>query len=405
MEGAENGSLIDLPEIGEAQDALAVLDELPDNIYKHLSNPIRDVLSLAGKRQAKVIKAGKDSLLIQYELSLPPDLLPVLVLDASAKDRIAYDQQPEKPVWLKRVNKRYDQVTVHVTNGPSGKRAFWANDNYRERVKDCAAIIRDRPDNLGVAGDGRGGLYGCRRPPSRASTRRQGIASLTGKLKAVSDNLLKAQQEEEQRKRIASGDLSKPLGPIISTPKIKPPMEGRPRWRFLTRPEAERLLAAFQSDHARLLYTICLYSGCRKGQAIALTWDRVDFENNRIDFNEPDLADTVKRRAIVPMGAKLRAAMEAAYALRTIEHVIEFDGARATKVRWPWNRARKRAGLGMEVTPHVLRHTAASWLAMAGIPIEQASDLLACDPKTLRKVYRKFDPEYLSEAVIALEGA
>ena len=33
-----------------------------------------------------------------------------------------------------------------------------------------------------------------------------------------------------------------------------------------------------------------------------------------------------------------------------------------------------------------------------------ASRLLACDAKTLRRVYEKFDPDYLSDAVLALEG-
>jgi len=104
------------------------------------------------------------------------------------------------------------------------------------------------------------------------------------------------------------------------------------------------------------------------------------------------------------MGPKLRAAMEEAYRARTSGHVIEWNGQPVTVSRWPFQRARARAGLGPDVTPHVLRHTAASWLAMARIPIDEAADLLACDPDTLRRVYRKFDPDYLTDAVRALEG-
>lgn len=190
----------------------------------------------------------------------------------------------------------------------------------------------------------------------------------------------------------------------VRAPRIKPPPAPPPRERYLSRDEAERLLDAFESPHARLLYTICLFTGCRKGQAIALTWDRVDFAANRIDFNEPELPVTVKRRAVVPMGPKLRKAMKEANAVRTTDHVIEWAGERATRVRWPFLRARQKAGLGADVTPHVLRHTAASWLAMARRPIDEAADLLACDPATLRRVYRKFDPSYLKAAVRALEG-
>lgn len=186
--------------------------------------------------------------------------------------------------------------------------------------------------------------------------------------------------------------------------KIKPPAPPPPRDRYLTRAEADKLLSAFESHHARLLYTICLYTGCRKGQALELTWERVDFTANRIDFNDPDKPVTVKRRAVVPMGPKLRLCMEEAYRVRTIDAVIEYNGERATRVRWPFLRARQKAGLGRDVTPHVLRHTAASWLAMAGRPIDEAADLLACDPVTLRRVYRKWNPDYLKSAVLALEG-
>lgn len=185
---------------------------------------------------------------------------------------------------------------------------------------------------------------------------------------------------------------------------IVPPQAPPARQRYLSRQEADRLLTAFVSNHARLLYTLCLYTGCRKGQALALTWDRVDFSANRIDFNEPGRPITVKRRAVVPMGQKLRAVIEEAYRIRTTDQVIEWGGKAAKRVRWPFRRARERAGLGKEVTPHVLRHTAASWLAMQGIPIDKAADLLACDPATLRRVYRHFDPDYLADAVKALEG-
>ena len=105
------------------------------------------------------------------------------------------------------------------------------------------------------------------------------------------------------------------------------------------------------------------------------------------------------------MGGQFRELMLAAYEMRTIDHVIEWNGESRGRVRWPFRKAGINAGLGPDVSPHVLRHTAASWLAMDRIPIDQASDLLACDPATLRRVYRKFDPDYLSDAVASQDGA
>lgn len=40
---------------------------------------------------------------------------------------------------------------------------------------------------------------------------------------------------------------------------------------------------------------------------------------------------------------------------------------------------------------------------MDGIPIDQAADWLATDPVTLRRVYRKFDPNYLRKVTKALD--
>jgi len=62
----------------------------------------------------------------------------------------------------------------------------------------------------------------------------------------------------------------------------------------------------------------------------------------------------------------------------------------------------ERAKLTWRPTPHHLKHSVASWFAMAGIPIDQAADWLATDPKTLRRVYRKFDPSYLRTVASAL---
>ena len=208
----------------------------------------------------------------------------------------------------------------------------------------------------------------------------------------------------ERNVMIATLNLALRRKLITSVPAIKPPKAPPPRDRYLTRQEADRLLSAFVSSHARLLCTIMLYTGARRRSVLDLTWDRVDWRANRIDFRLPDEPEHTKRRAVVPMGPKLRTAMEEAYKARTIDHVIEWDGERATRVRWPFLRARQRAGLGSDVTPHVLRHTAASWLAMERVKISEAADLLACDEATLKRVYRHFDPDYLADAVKALEG-
>ncbi|WP_220791517.1 hypothetical protein [Gluconacetobacter tumulicola] len=73
-----------------------------------------------------------------------------------------------------------------------------------------------------------------------------------------------------------------------------------------------------------------------------------------------------------------------------------------TGLRWSFAKACEQSGLSWKPTQHHLKHSVASWFAMDPVPIDQAADRLAIDPTTLRRVYRKFDPDYLREVTSAL---
>jgi integrase len=59
----------------------------------------------------------------------------------------------------------------------------------------------------------------------------------------------------------------------------------------------------------------------------------------------------------------------------------------------------------VDVTPHTLRHTAATWAAMAGVPMDEIARLLGASVTVVEKIYAKWHPEYLRRAVQALDGA
>jgi integrase len=46
-----------------------------------------------------------------------------------------------------------------------------------------------------------------------------------------------------------------------------------------------------------------------------------------------------------------------------------------------------RLGLPIEITPHILRHTAATWLMQAGTDLWEAAGFLGMSPETQRDVY------------------
>jgi len=60
------------------------------------------------------------------------------------------------------------------------------------------------------------------------------------------------------------------------------------------------------------------------------------------------------------------------------------------------------AGLPGRITPHTLRHTAATWLMQLGVGEWQASGFLGMNVETLRNVYGHHHPDYLREAADAI---
>ena len=193
-------------------------------------------------------------------------------------------------------------------------------------------------------------------------------------------------------------------GYLTRPPTLTPPAEGAPRDRYLTKDEARRLIEAAETPHVRAFVALAVYTGARKGSILALTWDRVDFGTGMIEFQEPGRQITGKRRATVPMNNSLRTELQRIQPFAESQHVIEYNAKPVPHgLRWSFDRLCTRAKLTWRPTPHHIKHSVASWMAMAGIPIDQTADWLATDPATLRKVYRKFDPTYLRQVANALE--
>ena len=190
---------------------------------------------------------------------------------------------------------------------------------------------------------------------------------------------------------------------IERAPKVELPKAPPPRERWLTKDEANRLRAGCASPHIRLFVEIALNTGARKGAIGDLTWQQVDFERRLIDFNPPGRTQTVKRRPVVPINDTLLAALTEAAEIRSTEWVVEWKGDQAGNIKKSFERACKRAGLH-DVTPHVLRHTAATWAAMAGEPMSKIARMLGHTNSAITEaVYAKYSPDYLLSTTGALE--
>ena len=72
-------------------------------------------------------------------------------------------------------------------------------------------------------------------------------------------------------------------------------------------------------------------------------------------------------------------------------------GERIANIKKGFAGACERAGL-IGVTPHTLRHTAATWLMQAKTDPWQAAGFLAMSTQTLLRVYGHHHPDHMQEA-------
>ena len=203
------------------------------------------------------------------------------------------------------------------------------------------------------------------------------------------------------------------IGPV---PKLDLPPEGEPRDRWLTTAEMQRLLKAAAalrrgdrlSRGERFLW-LALGTAGRKEAILDLTWDRVDFETNVIHLDVPGRKRTKKRRASVPISADLRPVLVRAHRERIGDLVMDnkaeiwaavqliaieagFGGKRPAVLR-----SQKPKATG--ISPHVLRHTAATQMARNGVSLFFIAKVLGNTVQMVEKVYAKHAVSDLAAAV------
>lgn len=195
--------------------------------------------------------------------------------------------------------------------------------------------------------------------------------------------------------------------PVVTLPKSS---EARPDW--LRRDEVARMLRAARGlddkDSARALQRFILlgvYTGTRSGALRRLGWvpntlgGYIDVDAGIIHRRGDDEDETKKRRPTVRIPDRLKGFLRRWRASdmvgeKPIAFVIHYRGKPIDKQRKAWAAARDAAGLGKEITPHILRHTAASWLMLAGAEVWDAAHYLGMSAKMLEDVYGHHHPDF-----------
>jgi integrase len=184
--------------------------------------------------------------------------------------------------------------------------------------------------------------------------------------------------------------------PIFWQPKENPPKE-----RWLTKSEAARLLFhARRYQHLRRMILLGLYTGSRPGVILALQWSQIDFASG-IMSRVPEGArqDERKRAPKVRLGKRVLAHLKRWRRLdgNGAKFVCGFEGKAVIDPWRSWAKAVDAAGLE-GVTRHTLRHTRATWMAQAGVPIWDAAGFLGMTAKTFEAVYGHHSPDHQERA-------
>lgn len=186
------------------------------------------------------------------------------------------------------------------------------------------------------------------------------------------------------------------------------PPQGAPRKDHMDASEEARMWDAAEAlatgpdtaPRRRIGLFICLAlrTAAREAAIRGLTWDRVDLQRGLIDFKDPNMATSKKRRSVVPISRDLLPVLMDARARH--DGVSPYVLGHPGKVRGPWLRFCATHGFA-GVRIHDLRRTWASLRVSWGVPIAEVAAVLGDTIATTEKHYAHLAPGYLRSAVDA----
>lgn len=198
------------------------------------------------------------------------------------------------------------------------------------------------------------------------------------------------------------------------------PDKSMPRERWCTRSEIAKLVWTawrHQSNqgakvtekrpwrHVARFILLALYTGTRSGAVCAASFRPVDGRgwidlDRGVFYRRPQgERETKKRRPPVPLPGPLLAHLRRW--ARTQASPVEFRGDPVADVDKAFRAVAREAKLP-DVTPHVLRHTAATWLMQEGVDKWEAAGFLGMTAETLEGHYGHHHPDHLKGAVDAM---
>ena len=164
-----------------------------------------------------------------------------------------------------------------------------------------------------------------------------------------------------------------------------PPPVGTGSHGKLTLVEAKHIIKSIGDDPMRSRWVVALLAGLRQGEALGLTWERVDFDRNVIVVEQA--VQQVPGKGLLVVELKSRSSYRAVPMVEPVRAVLERERQESgyvwggehpigPRVDWgSWSAMLKRHGIPHR-TLHAARATCASLLSDAKVPDKTISEIM-----------------------------
>ncbi len=209
-------------------------------------------------------------------------------------------------------------------------------------------------------------------------------------------------------------------------PVVLPEDTSMPRERWLTRREAARLLktawrrtqkfrdgttSRLIARHIARFMIIGLYTGTRASAICGAALmpmpgkGHLDLDAGVFYRRAQGKRETKKRQPPIRIPPRALAHLRRWQRLGISKRfAVEWNGKPVARINKGWRSLRAEAGLGDDVVPHTLRHTAVTWQAQRGVPEHEILGFFGLTRETFERVYAHHHPDHQSSAVNALSG-
>ena len=231
------------------------------------------------------------------------------------------------------------------------------------------------------------------------------LADITpDKISRSRDGLLKKGFQKSSTNRYVAALSSaysmaiKEFGWIDTNPcsKVRKLSESRGRTRFLTDDERERLLISCENSNAKellIIVLLALSTGARKNEIRWLRWDDVNVQTGALIFRETKNG-IIRSVPLVGRGLDLirewgkirRLDTDLVFPGKNPKHPVLFEKS--------WKKALKESDIE-DFRFHDLRHSAASYLIMAGVHMRTVAEILGHKTLAMVQRYSHLSPEHL----------